>query len=286
MQFALKGWQLTIVTPKLLDPVLEGFTASGRHSVITGIDDEALELVAEMLRSKRAERTERQKIQAEHGARWWHQVPADVVAERPHELLVWDESRSWFIAHRGESEHRRTVKSEIGHGWNEWVQEGRSAGHHGLIVSQSIAVEGLGGGFVDDQLGMRLAVRRLARKWHPVMFPETASDAASLLVNPATPPGRAVARGLVAPDTLFGAEAVNDAPMQIPLLDPDTRDGLLDGSIPWGPDAEPSPVSPAVVAAPEPADGDRSWWLVPAVVAAIWLFILFVLVSEVVSWLA
>ena len=142
-------------------------------------------------------------------------------------------------------------------------------------MSQSIAVDGLGGGFVDDQLGMRLAVRRLARKWHPVMFPETTSDAPSLLVNPATPPGRAVARGLVAPDTLFGAEAVNDAPMQVPLLDPGMRDGLLDGSIPWGPDTTPPGSVDHVQVLDDLPSGHTnraaSGLSVVAVVAAVWV---------------
>jgi hypothetical protein len=285
-QFAVKGWELIIITPKRSDPVLDGF-AGGRHTVITGIDDEALELVVDRFRQARAERTERQKIQAEYDARWWHQVPAEILAERPSQLLVLDESRSLLMTHRGESDQRRTLKAEIIHAWNEWVQEGRSAGHHGLIISQSIAVDGLGGGFVDDQLGMRLAVRRLARKWHPVMFPETSSDAPGLLVNPATPPGRGVARGLVAPDTLFGAEAVNDAPMQVPLLDPVVRDGLLDGSIPWG-----TTTTPNVAVAPTgdtsvdvgPVEA-RAVWAIPAAMAATWLLVLVVVVLEVSSWL-
>jgi hypothetical protein len=285
-QFAVKGWELVIVTPKLSDPVLDGFTG-GHHTVVTGIDDEALELVVDMFRRERDERTERQKIQAEYGAKWWHQVPAEILADRPLKLLVFDESRSWFLSHKGESDHRRTLKAEIVHSWNEWVQEGRSAGHHGLIVSQSIAVDGLGGGFVDDQLGMRLGVRRLARKWHPIMFPETTSDAPSLLVNPATPPGRAVARGLLAPETLFGAEAVNDAPMQVPLLDPETRDGLLDGSIPWGPNgAADTPALSVVDHASAPSGHLRAGWMIPAVVAVLWLLVLLVLALEVVSWLA
>jgi hypothetical protein len=278
-QFAVKGWDLIIVTPKLNDPILSGF-AHGPHTVITGIGDDALELVAEMFRSQRAERTERQKIQAEHGVEWWHQVPPDVLTERPLTVLLMDESRSFLIQHRGESDHRRTLKAEILHAWNEWVQEGRSAGHHGLIVSQSIAVEGLGGGFVDDQLGMRLAVRRLSRKWHPVMFPETDSDAPSLLVNPATPPGRAVARGLVAPDTIFGSDAVNDAPMQVPLLDAAIRDGLLSGEIPWGPNAAAQPNTPGDYA-PVPAtelDQPRSGWALPLTVALVWLVVVLVLV--------
>jgi hypothetical protein len=238
VQFAVKGWRVLVVTPKLNEPIFAPF-ATGPHRVITGIDDHALELVVELFRAERADRTERQKLQAEYGAEWWHQVPPEVLAERPMTLLVVDESRSYFLSHAGESKERKALKSEITFRWNEWIQEGRSAGHHGLVVSQSVAVDGLGGGFVDDNLGLRVGVRRLARKWHPVMFPETGSDAPSLLVNPATPPGRAVARGLVAPTTVFGAEAVNDAPMQIPLLDPDVRDGLLDGSILWGPTAEP-----------------------------------------------
>jgi len=284
-QLAVKGWELTIITPKTDDPVLDGFTG-GRHTVITGITDGALELVADWFRSKREERTERQKIQAEYGARWWHQVPPEILAERPLEMLIFDESRSLLMTHRGESEYRKKLKAEILHAWNEWVQEGRSAGHHGLIVSQSIAVDGLGGGFVDDQLGMRLAVRRLARKWHPVMFPESPSDAPGLLVNPATPPGRAVARGLTAPDTLFGAEAVNDAPMQVPLLAPEMRDGLLDGSIPWGPTTSMAPVPELVDHQPETQlTAERGRWLIPAAIAAGWLLVLLVLVLEVASWL-
>ncbi len=265
--------------------MLDGFNY-GPHTVITGIDDEALELVVDVFRREREERTERQKIQAEYSARWWHHVPPEILAVRPPKLLVLDESRSPLMAHRGESDHRRTLKAEILHSWNEWVQEGRSAGHHGLIISQSVAVDGLGGGFVDEQLGMRLAVRRLARKWHPVMYPETASDAPGLLVNPATPAGRAVARGLTAPDTLFGAEAVNDAPMQVPLLAPEMRDGLLDGSIPWGPSISTVPVSELVndQAEPQPA-GDWGRWLVPGAMAAGWLLVLLVLVLEVASWL-
>ena len=74
-QFAVKGWRLTVVTPKRHDPVLAGFTHD-RHEVITGIDDDALEQVVEMFRAARVDRTERQEIQAEHGAEWWHQVPA------------------------------------------------------------------------------------------------------------------------------------------------------------------------------------------------------------------
>jgi len=284
-QFAVKGWELILITPKLSDPVLDGFN-HGPHTVITGIDDEALELTVDVFRRERAERTERQKIQAEHAARWWHDVPPEIRAERPAKLLVLDESRSPLMAHRGESDHRRTLKAEIVHSWNEWVQEGRSAGHHGLIISQSVAVDGLGGGFVDDQLGMRLAVRRLARKWHPVMFPETASDAPGMLVNPATPPGRAVARGLMAPDTLFGAEAVNDAPMQVPLLDPETRDGLLDGSIPWGPATDTEPETELDDPAPPEVATDWGRWLIPAAMAAGWLLVLLVLVLEVASWLA
>jgi hypothetical protein len=280
-QFAVKGWELIVITPKLNDPILSGFT-TGRHTVITGITDEALELVVEMFRSERAERTERQKIQAEYGVEWWHQVPPEILAERPLKLLMLDESRSALMTHKGESEHRRTLKAEILHAWNEWVQEGRSAGHHGLIVSQSIAVDGLGGGFVDDQLGMRLAVRRLARKWHPVMFPETDSDAPSLLVKPATPPGRAVARGLVAPDTVFGAEAVNDAPMQVPLLDAGTRDALLDGSIPWGPEVPPDRREEVDDTAPPSAvDRDRrAAWTMPLAIAAIWLLVLVILAGR------
>jgi hypothetical protein len=278
-QFAVKGWELIVITPKLNDPILSGF-AYGPHTVITGITNEALELVVEMFRSERAERTERQKIQAEYGVEWWHQVPPEILAERPLKQLVLDESRSLLMSYKGESEHRRTLKSEVLHAWNEWVQEGRSAGHHGLIVSQSIAVDGLGGGFVDDQLGMRLGVRRLARKWHPIMFPETDSDAPSFLVNPATPPGRAVARGLVAPDTVFGTEAVNDAPMQVPLLDPATRTGLLNGEIPWGPLTEPNRLVPVSDTSPDPGrnsvDRGRASWAVPAVVAAVWLLVVVV----------
>ena len=291
-QFALKGWELVIVTPKRDDPVLAGFTGD-RHTVITGIDDQALEALAGMFRAARVDRTERQEIQAAYGASWWHEVPAEVRVERPHRLLVMDEIRSPMLSHRGESDHRRSLKAEILHGWNEWVQEGRSAGHHGLAVSQSPAVEGLGGGFVDDQLGFRVGVRRLSRKWHPVMFPETTSDAPSLLVNPATPAGRAVARGLVAPDTLFGAEAVNDAPMQIPFLSAEMRDGLLEGWIPWGPDA--APVSSELVSAPPsdagtfgsggiPTSGPGPVVAVMTGVLAAWFLMVIVLVWEVRSW--
>jgi len=274
-QLSVKGWRLIVATPKRRDPILTGFDFEP-HTVVTGIGDEALERLVDVFRVARADRTERQEIQAEYGVEWWHQVPAHELAERPMTMLDFDESRSYFLSHRGESEDRKKLKAELLHSWNEWVQEGRSAGHHGFIQSQSIAVDGLGGGFVDDQLGMRLAVRRLARKWHPVMFPETSSDAPSLLVNPATPAGRAVARGLVAPDTMFGAEAVNDAPMQVPLLDKAMRTGLLDGTIPWGPDAAPEQVGPVLVdqAPAEPGTvidtGSRATLAALTAVVALW----------------
>ncbi len=75
--------------------------------------------------------------------------------------------------------------------------------------------------------------------------------------------------------------------MQVPLLGPEMRDGLLDGSIPWGPTATPVESMAELVHQAEPAPAsDRGRWLIPAVIATGWLLVLLVLTLEVASWLA
>jgi hypothetical protein len=272
-QWFVKGWRVVVMTPKLLDPILTPYAA--HHQVLTGITDDDLAACVEVWDQLRIDRTHRQKLQAEHGVRRWADMPAEVLAEYPLLAVVWDESRSFFMSHPGETQERKKLKASCLAAWNELVQEGRSAGHHGLIVTQSANVESLGGGFAAEQLGMVCAVRSLPRKWWPVVFPETTADV-SLLANPVTKPGRAVARGLATPETLFGAVAVNDAPMQLPLMDDATRDGLLDGSIPWGPQPDPEPLDeltsslePSV-----PAEPVRPLVTAVVVVSVVWLVVL------------
>jgi hypothetical protein len=372
-QWFVKGWRVVVMTPKLLDPILTPYAA--HHQVLTGITDDDLAACVDVWDELRTDRTHRQKLQAEHGVRRWADMPAEVLAEYPLLAVVWDESRSFFMSHPGETQERKKLKAaclaawnelvqegrSAGHhglivtqsanveslgggfaaeqlgmvcavrslprkwwpvvfpettadvlaeypllivvldesrsffmshpgetqarkklkaaclaAWNELVQEGRSAGHHGLIVTQSANVESLGGGFAAEQLGMVCAVRSLPRKWWPVVFPETTSDI-TLLANPTTVPGRAVARGLATPKTLFGSVAVNDAPMQLPLMDDATRDALLDGSTAWGVPAdvvEAVELTPVVEAAP--VERLRPGVVIAACGAALWFFVLLV----------
>jgi hypothetical protein len=192
--------------------------AHDRCEVFSGINDDALEFAVGVWRGLRTDRTNRQGVQGVEGVAKWSDMPGGVLEGLPPVLVVLDEPRSFLLTDKGDSGSRRALKSEFGGAWSELLQEGRSAGHHGLVLSQSPSVDSVGGGFCQEQLGMRLAVRFLDRKWHPVVFPDSEADL-SLLVNAATPPGRAIGRGLIAPGTRFGSEDVQDAPLHLPLLD-------------------------------------------------------------------
>lgn len=231
-QLHAKGWGHRIITPKRREPLFMHYADRPRHEVITGVTDDDLEAVLELFRAERVERWERQEIRADHGVDWWHQVPDADREGRPHSLFTVDESKSYFWPDRSEPQARQKVKAEITSLWSERAQEGRSDGQHCLALTQSPYVDTLGGGFAMGQIGFWLCVRKLDRKWLATVFPDTTSEAPKrVLLNPATPPGRGVARGVATPDNAFGAVAVNDAPVQVAYLDDDHRQALLDGTI-------------------------------------------------------
>jgi hypothetical protein len=227
-QLHAKGWGLRIITPKRRDPMFAPYATFPQHRVITGIHDDDLEAVLEMLRAERAERWERQEIRADHGVDWWHEVPDHIRADRPPTELVVDEAKSYFWPDKSEPRPRQQLKAEITSLWSERLQEGRSDGQHGLALTQSPYVDTLGGGFAMAQIGFWLCVRKLDRKWLATVFQDSSSEAPKrILLNPLTPPGRGVARGVTTPDNAFGAEAVNDAPVQVAYLDDEQRSALL-----------------------------------------------------------
>jgi hypothetical protein len=231
-QLHAKGWGLRIITPKRRDPMFTPYAEFPQHRVVTGVRDEDLEAVLEVFRVERVERWERQEIRADHGVDWWHHVPETVRAGRPSTLLVVDEAKSYFWPDKSESRDRQMLKAEVTSLWSERLQEGRSDGQHGLALTQSPYVDTLGGGFAMSQIGFWLVVRKLDRKWLATVFQDSTSEAPRrVLLNPATPPGRGVARGVKTPDNAFGAEAVNDAPVQVAYLDDDQRQALLSGTL-------------------------------------------------------
>jgi len=187
-----------------------------------------------------------------------------------------------FCGDKGEWKQRLELKSESLASWSSLVQAGRSAGHHGLIVTQSASVESLGGGFAAEQLGAVVALRSLPRKWWATVFPESVADL-SLLENPSTKPGRAIVRGVATPGTVFGAAEVNDVAVQAPILSPGLLDQVLSGDTVW----VPGTTGPVQVWEPAPTTvvAERVRPVVVAVAAglAVWIFVLLVVLVWVVT---
>ena len=231
-QLHAKGWGLRIITPKRRDPMFAPYAAFPQHTVITGARTEDLEQVLGLFRAEREERWERQEIRADHGVDWWHEVPEADRVGRPLTLLEVDEAKSYFWPDKSEPRDRQVLKAEITSLWSERLQEGRSDGQHGLALTQSPYVDTLGGGFAMSQIGFWLVVRKLDRKWLATVFQDSSSEAPKrVLLNPVTPPGRGVARGVKSPDNAFGSDAVNDAPVQVAYLTDDERQALLTAAL-------------------------------------------------------
>jgi len=270
-QLSAKGWQLAIVTPKVGDPILTPFAAAG-HRVLTGQDDGALSELVDLFRWIEEDRAQRQKVQEAHGARRWRDLPPEVLAERPPFLLLIDESRSYLTGHKGEGKQRATDKSEIHAGWLALLQAGRSAGQHGLIVTQSADVESLGGGFAAGQLSMVVALRSLRPTFWPAVFPASAADL-SLLASPRTGPGRGIGRGLVSDGPLSIGD---DIVLQAPLMSDSEREAVLAGA--HAPVRAPSVQgSPVVVSADVESEAPvRVGVLVGSGLVALWLVVLLV----------
>lgn len=224
-QLRRKKFRVSVFTPKLGDPVLADVVDVG--DFISGSDLETLQRVADFLTEAREDITIREALMAEHGVKTWSEMPGEVQVELPLRLFVFDETRFWFVPD-GDSKEVTELKKIIAARWRFLVQAGRSAGHHGLALTQSPEVDALGGGFAARQLGMRLAIRSLDSTFYAKVFPHSVADL-SLLSNGATPPGRAIGRGLIAPETRFGTSDVQDAPLQVAFLDREGASAFIAG---------------------------------------------------------
>lgn len=225
-----KGGQLRVCTAKLGDRVIDQFTRFPQHTVLTGLRDgpnlvEDLLRVREALRGVRSEVSRRQAVRAEHRVDAWHDVPAEVRGDASTVFVVIDESRSFFpIRENREPEQVRDIKKQIAHEVDHIAQLARQEDVFLIIATQSPYADTLATGFVQDQIHLWYTVRKLQPKWLATVYGQSESVNPKKLVSGDLPQGRAVVRGVTAPDNPFGEEAVRDGLMQVAHLDPDDPD--------------------------------------------------------------
>lgn len=224
-----RGGRLVVATAKMGDRVIDQFADFPQHTVLAGLRGVTLQAdlirVRDALRDVRTEIERRQSIRAEHRCDAWHDVPVDVRGDASTVLVVIDESRSFMpISGTREPTEITDVRRQIAAEIDNAAQLARQEDVFIIILTQSPYADTLGSGFVVDQIHLWWSIRKLAAKWLATAYGQSESTNPKKLIDGTLPKGRAVVRGVTAPDNPFGQEAVRDGMMQVAYLDPDDPD--------------------------------------------------------------
>lgn len=235
LQHHLRGGELHLYTAKIGDPVMARFARFPQHTVLAGLRGntltEDLEAVRDDLREVRAEVERRQEIRAAHGVDWWRLVP-DEHRDAPTKLVVFDESKSFFpVKDRAEEPEIVHLRREIVAEVDNLAQIARQEDVFVIIMTQSPYAETLGTGFIRDQIHLWWTIRKLSANWLSTAYGQSESINPKKLVDGRLPRGRAVVRGVTAPDNPFGDEAVRDGLMQSTRVSDEVREAMLSQAV-------------------------------------------------------